>query len=345
MRFRSWITIVTVILLGLVVFLARKEILHAWSLLGSVNVWILALVIPVQFLSYYAVGGMIFSYLRAKGNLKETSQWQITRMALELNFVNHIFPSGGAAGFSYLGWVLGRHGVSAGRATIAQIIRFVLTFVSFIILLLISVLILTFDHNINRTVIVISLGLTLIAIAVTFLIIYVIGSQVRLVRFSGWLTRVVNNFVAKVTRGKNPHILILAKIEGFFEELHQDYLSIRRDNTILIRPFAWSMFAMITDIMLFYICFLALGTPISPATLTVAIGVSAIASLISVAPGGAGVYEAVMIAFLASAHVPADVAIAGTLLARVTLVLGTIIFGYVFYQLTIVKYGKRPTDS
>jgi hypothetical protein len=41
--------------------------------------------------------------------------------------------------------------------------------------------------------------------------------------------------------------------------------------------------------------------------------------------------------------VPPDVAIAGTLLARVTLVLGTIIFGYVFYQLTVLKYGKRTT--
>ncbi len=338
-------TIVTVVLLGLVVFLARKEIIHAWNLLGSVNIWILILVIPVQLLSYYAVGGMIFSYLRSKGNLKDTSHWQMTRMALELNFVNHIFPSGGAAGFSYLGWVLGRHGVSAGRATIAQIIRFVLTFISFIIMLLVSVAVLTFDHNVNRTVIFLSSTLTMVAIAVIFLTVYVIGSQRRLVRFSGWLTRTVNNIVAKVTRGKRPHILVLAKIEGFFEELHQDYLAIRRDNTILIRPFAWSMLAMVTDVLLFYICFLALGTPVSPATLTVALGVSAVSSLISVAPGGAGVYEAVMIAFLASAHVPAEVAIAGTLLSRVTLVLGTIIFGYVFYQLTIVKYGKRPINS
>jgi hypothetical protein len=49
-----------------------------------------------------------------------------------------------------------------------------------------------------------------------------------------------------------------------------------------------------------------------------------------------------MIAFLASAGVPADIAIAGTLVARVTLLLGTVIFGYLFYQLTIVKYGKNP---
>jgi len=46
--------------------------------------------------------------------------------------------------------------------------------------------------------------------------------------------------------------------------------------------------------------------------------------------------------FLASAGVAAEVAIAGTLLARVILMVGTIAGGYVFYQLTIVKYGKSP---
>jgi hypothetical protein len=51
-----------------------------------------------------------------------------------------------------------------------------------------------------------------------------------------------------------------------------------------------------------------------------------------------------MIAFLASTGIPTEVAIAGTLLARVLLMLGTILFGYVFYQLTILKYGKSTTE-
>jgi uncharacterized membrane protein YbhN (UPF0104 family) len=52
-----------------------------------------------------------------------------------------------------------------------------------------------------------------------------------------------------------------------------------------------------------------------------------------------------MIAFLASAGVPAEVAIAGTLLARATLLVGTILFGYIFYQLTINKYGKSKNST
>ena len=92
------------------------------------------------------------------------------------------------------------------------------------------------------------------------------------------------------------------------------------------------------------IAFLSLGFWVNPATLFIAFGIASIVSIFSASPGGAGVYEAIMIAFLASAGVQPDIAIAGTLLARATLLVGTILFGYIFYQLTLNKYGK-DSDS
>jgi uncharacterized protein (TIRG00374 family) len=342
MSFRSWVTIITLILLGLVVFFAWPQISHAWSLLGQINLWILSILIPVQLFSYYAIGGMIFSYLRSKGNLKTTTHWEMTRMALELNFVNHIMPSGGAAGFSYLGWVLARHGVRPGRATMAQIVRFALAFLSFIAILVIAVIGLALDHQIDRVIIAISFALAFIAAGGTIGMIYVIGSKARLAAFSGWLTRTINNVVSRLTRGKTRQAVNPETFESFFGELHQDYLEIRHDKRILIRPLIWAIFLNLSDVALLSISFLALGVWVNPAILFVAFGASSIASIVSVTPGGAGVYEAIMIAFLASAGVPADIAIAGTLVARVTLLFGTVVFGYLFYQLTILKYGKTP---
>lgn len=343
MSFRTWVSIITIVLLGLVVFFGWSEIVDAWRLLGQVDLWILALMIPVQIFSYYATGGMIFSYLRAKGNLKDTSHWEMTRMALELNFVNHILPSGGAAGFSYLGWVLGRHGVKAGRATMAQIIRFFLTFVSFVLLLVIAVVIVAIDEGVSRFVLLISAGLVASAIFGSLFLLYIIGSKVRLHMFAGWLTRTVNKVVAKFTRGKNKQAIQLAVIEEFFTDLHQDFEEIKSEKKVLTKPFIWSIFANVADVALIFIAFWALGVIVNPAMLLIAFGVASIVSAISITPGGAGVYEAVMIAFLASAGVEPHMAIAGTLLARVLLMVGTIVFGYVFYQLTIVRYGKSPT--
>lgn len=343
MSFRTWVSIITVILLALVIFFGRHEIVHAWHLLSHVNLWILALIIPVQFFSYYATGGMIFSYLRAKGDLKDTSHLTMTRMSLELNFVNHILPSGGAAGFSYLGWVLARHNVSPGRAAMAQIVRFALTFIAFIVLLIVAVIALTLDGKVNRIIILLSFILVMATVLGGIGLIYVIGNKRHLTRFSAWLTRVVNGFVSKITRGKKPTIANGDKIEKFFLELNQDYAAIKADKRILIKPFIWALFTNAADVTLLLIAFLALGSWVNPAALFVAFGLASVVSIVSIAPGGAGIYELVMIGFLvSSSDVHASVAIAGTLLARVILLLGTIAFGYVFYQMTILKYGKSP---
>jgi uncharacterized protein (TIRG00374 family) len=338
---RGWLTIITTVLLAVVIFFAWPEIVRAWRLLDSINLWILALLIPVQLFSYYATGAMIFSYLRAKGNLKDMSRIKMARVALELNFVNHVLPSGGAAGFSYLGWILTKHGVSVGRSTMAQIIRFALTFVSFLFLLMIAVALLVIDHQIGRGTILICLGLAVLCIGATVFSIWLLGSKSRLDAFSQWLTRTVNKVVRFVSRGRRTNVIKAGMLTGFFTDLHDDYLAIRKDRRILIRPFFWALVANLADVALLWIAFWALGVPLNPALLFVAFGVSSIASAVSVTPGGAGVYETIMIAFLASSAVPADIAIAGTLIARVTLVLGTILFGYVFYQLSIAKYGKH----
>jgi uncharacterized protein (TIRG00374 family) len=327
------------------VFFGRHEIVRAFGLFGSVNLWVLALLIPVQLLSYYSTSGMMFSYLRSKGDLKDTSHWWMTRLALELNFVHHILPSGGVAGFSYLGWVLHHRGVSVSRSTMAQIIRFVLNFVGFIVILMIAVVVLIFDHKINRFIIAISAVFVIITVVVLGLTIYIIGNHKRLLKISGWITRTANSIVSKLTRGKKPQILELSSVEGFFSELHQDYLGIRRDKKILIIPSIWALITNILDVCLISIAFLSLGYWVSPAIIFIAFGLSSVAGAISSVPGGAGVYETVMVAFLASAGVPADIAIAGTLLARVVLLVGTILFGYFFYQLTINKYGKAPKSA
>ena len=342
LSFRGWSTIITLVLLTIVVIAAWPEIVEAWGLLSEVDLWILLLLIPVQFASYYATGGMIFSYLRAKGNLEDMSHWSMTRLALELNFVNHILPSGGAAGFSYLAWVLKKHKVSVSRSTMAQIIRFVLTFASFIMLLIVSMVVLTIERKIDLPIILIGFALVVAAVTATWIGIWLIKSNARLRRFSAWLTKKVNGLVGWITRGKKRNVLKEEVILEFFDGLHDDYLAIRRDQNILRTPFIWATIANLLDVTLIWIAFAALGYPLDPALLFIAFGIASIAGALSVTPGGAGVYEAVMVAFLAASGVTPEVAIAGTLLARVTLLAGTILFGYAFYQMRIVKYGKRP---
>jgi putative heme transporter len=344
-KFRTWLSIATVFILGLVVYFAWPEIMQAFESLATVNLWILALLVPIQVISFWATGETLLSYLRARGSLKGLHPLAAVRMSLEFNFVNNILPSGGAAGISYIGWKLSHFGVHPGRSTMAQLVRFAVTFASFLILLLASVILLVIGQHATEGVIWLSILVGVIAVTLTTVGIVLISSESRLQRFARWLTKVVNGVVRFFTRGKKSDVLDRAVLERFFFELHNDFVELRADKRVLIKPFLWSFVLNVFDVALFWTTFAALGVWVDPATLFIAFGLSSIISLVVVTPNGAGAYEAVMVGFIVYGGTASDVAIAGVLLARVILLLGTIVFGYVFYQLTILKYGKAPISK
>lgn len=340
MSFRAWLSVITLVLIAVIIFFSRHELLRAWELLGRVNIWILLLLIPGQILVYYTGGEMMFSYLRAKDSIKKVSGPALAGMALEMNFVNHLLPSGGVSGVSYMSWRLGKYGVSSGRATMAQVVRYAMGFVAFIILLLIAVFIVTLDGSINRWIILMSSLLVTLMMGVLLAAVYLLSSPKRIVSFSSWTVRTINRIVRRATFGKKDRVLNKKQTEVFFMEMHEDYLALKHDKAILIKPLAWGLVFTALDVSLFLITFWALGAPVNPAPILIAYGVATIAGFFVVTPGGAGAYEAIMVAFLAVAGLDKGTAIAGIVLTRVILLLGTIVLGYLFYQRALLKYGK-----
>jgi uncharacterized protein (TIRG00374 family) len=344
MSFRTWLSIFTVVLLGLVIFFARKEIAHAWMLLETVNIWLLLLLIPGQAFVYYAAGEMVFSYLRVKESIKNVSGPTLMRMALEMNFVNHILPSGGVSGVSYMNWRLGHFGVSAGRATMAQVVRYAAGFAGFITLLFVSVLIVTIDSGVNRWVILFSSFIVGLLSAAIVLVMYLLSGRSRTEWFSHWIYRAINKVVRKLSFGRKRQLFSEESITLFFEELHRDYQALSQDKKMLLKPFIWSLIFTAGDALLFMITFWALGVTVNPAVVLIAYGVASFAAFFVLTPGGTGAYEAIMVSVFTIAGMDSSIAIAGTVLTRVILVLGTIGFGYLFYQYAILKYGKNKDD-
>lgn len=345
MSFRRWLNIATLALIAIILYFSRHELVTAWELLERVNIWILLLVFPLQFLGYYATGAMIFSYLRAIGDLKNVKSIETARMALELNFVNHVLPSGGVSGASYMTWRLNKLGVNSGRATLAQVVRFGATFAAFLVLLLLAVMLITIDGGINRLTILVSAALASIIIFTTVIVIYIISSNARLQAFSRLLDRGINGLWQKVFRQKKV-LVERAIIRRFFEDLHTDFVALRKDPKILRKPFYWGIVFNLAEVSLFVVTFWALGTFVNPAPILIAVGIASMVGLFLVTPGGAGGYEALMILFLSSAGVHPGTALAGVLLARVILIVLTITSGYVFYHNALKKYGgSRGSDG
>jgi len=341
-RIISWITLG---LVALILFLARHELVKAWELLGTVNPLVLLLLIPLLLFTFYAASEIMFTYLMAKGSIKPTPWYERARMALELNFVNHTLPSGGVSGISYMTWRLGKLGVSPGRAASAQVVRYVAGFIAAAILIAVSVVIVTLDGNINRWIILVSSALVTFMIISTIGLIFLVSSRKRMQAFADISAKIINRTTRKLTRGRKRTLLSEKKIFTFFEDIHDDFLELRRDYKLLVVPVLWALAFTAADALLFAITFWALGTPVNPAPLLIAYVLASVAGFIVVTPGGAGAYEAIMVAFLASAGIASGAAIAGIVLTRVIILLVTIAVGYLFYQNALGKYGKRQSRN
>lgn len=344
MSFRTWLNIFTAVIILIMFWTLRDELSQAWELLGRVSIGLLLLIIPLQFLSYYANGAAMFSYLKQKSAKKDdVHAWDVARMALELNFVNHILPTGGISGASYMTWRLSKMGYGSGRATLAQVVRIATSFIAYIVLLMIAVVIVTVDTGINRFTILVASGIVTIVIVGMMVVWYVIDSERRLEKFSVMVSRATNSFGRRVLRQKKP-ILRKDKIEHFFKELQEDYRALKREPRLLIRPFAWGIVFNLTEVSLFFFTFLALGTFVNPAAILLALGAAALVGAFLITPGGAGGYEAIMVLMLTGSGIAGATVIAGVLLARVILILLTIGSGYVFYHMALRKYGRRPAQ-
>ncbi len=203
--------------------------------------------------------------------------------------MNHILPSGFTASFTYLGWVLGREGVSPSRATMAQTIRYALTFLTYVGIVVVSVGVLALDREASRPIVATSVALVVFILSVVFTIIYATSNHEHLVSVATRITRLANRAVSFLSFGKRGHVLQLETVERFLTEFYEDRLAIREDLSILIRPALWSVVLNCLDVSLLYIAFAAFGHIMNPAVIAIAFGLSSVVSILSVAPGGAGV--------------------------------------------------------
>ena len=241
MSLRSWVSIITLAFLGLIVYGARHEITQAWNLLDQVNLAILSLLVPFQIISYFMAGEMVFGNLRAKRGIDHISPLSQARMALEMNFVNHALPSAGVSGMSYMTWRMHRYGISPGRSTLAQIIRYFMSFAAFVTMLLSALVVITLDGHINRWIILLSIGLIMAMLVAVIGGVYLIAKPSRYQAFSRWAKRVFDRLTKIVTFGKRRSLIKDGVIENFFDDIHKDFLSVRNEKRLLWAPYWWGI--------------------------------------------------------------------------------------------------------
>ena len=342
---RRWKLILNLVTLGaliVLVYAIRHQLGDTFNNLARVHGWALLLIIPVEALNYHAQAKLYQRLFGIVGNQLEYKY--LFKAALELNFVNHVFPSGGVTGLSYFSLRL-RDGanLSAAKATLVHFMKLVLTFLSFELLIVFGLFTLAVMGRVNNLVILVAGSLSTLLLVGTVGFFYLVESRRRINAFFTNLSLLLNRIILLV-RPKHPETINIMKLHTMVDDFHGNYREIKQSYRELQGPFFYALLANATEVMAVYVVFIAFGHFVNIGAVILAYAIANFAGLISVLPGGVGIYEALMVTTLASTGVPAKISLPVIVMYRVVNTLIQIPPGYYLYQQTL-KRGEQPKGA
>jgi uncharacterized protein (TIRG00374 family) len=334
---RNWkliVNIVTILALLGLAYAIRDQLVDTIQNLRKVNGWVLLLIIPLEAIGYHAQARMYQSMFASVGT--RLSYKALMKVSLELNFVNHVFPSGGVSGISYFGLRMKALGARAAQATLVQTMKLVLLFLSFEILLFSGMFILAINGKASNLVMFIGTVLAMSVLVSTAVFAYIIGSKVRINRFFTWLTKLLNRII-QLVRPKHPETINIGKARQAFDEFHDNYQELKTKRQELKGPFWWAFVINFTEILVIYVVYIAFGEWVNLGAIILAYAVANFAGLVSVLPGGVGIYEGLMTAVLATAGISPALSLPVTVMYRVLNTILQLPPGYYYYHQAIQK--------
>jgi len=338
------INIITIIALVILVFFLRSEIIGTFKNLARVNSWALLLLIPIELWNYDSQARLYKSLFQALGNV--VSYRGMYQIALELNFINSVFPSAGISGVSYFGVRLRSETdkITGGKASLVQMLKLMIVLVSFEVLLILGLIFLALGGHVNNLTILVASSVSTLLVIGTFAFIYILDSSARINATFSFITKILNWVIHFFRPGKAEAIHI-ERVRHVVDELHNNYRLIHANYKLLKKPFMFATMANLSEVLAIYAVYVAFGHWINVGAVILAYAVANFAGFISVLPGGIGVYEALMTGILAISGIPVSLSIPVVIMYRVLNTLIQIPPGYYFYHKSLRRQPNEANNA
>lgn len=331
-NWRTILTVATFLALAVLIYGLRKDIGAVIKNLGKVNTLALLLILPFEAWNYDAYARFYQNIFRTLG--EKVRYWPMYRLNLELNFINHILPSGGVSGISYFNVRMRSFQVSGAKASLSQVMKLFLLYSSFQPLLILGIILLAARGHASNLVIMVATALITLLVIGSLIVVYIIEDRSRINASLTFITRLLNRIINLVRR-KHPETIKIDRAQETFIELHENYQLLKSQWRDLKKPFLFMLIANVTEVAAIYSVYIAFGQLVNVGAVILAYAVANFAGLISVLPAGIGIYEGLMTAVLAATGIPADVSIPVTIMYRVLNMIIQLTPGYILYQRSV----------
>lgn len=334
---RHLLTALALIALVLLIYFNWPEIAKAFGLLKSVR-WQYLLLVPLTLtISFLARAKYYQSFAHALGYT--ISYKKILRLTYGVNFVNQISPSVGITGATYLSYNL-RNKVPAGKITLIEYSRYIITHLSFAPLLILGFGFVYFGGSIDKILVRIVLLVVAAAVVAGVLFIFALRRRRQIDKVVYWMHRVINSLAGLFRRNKKP-LIKESQIASLLGDFHEGVDFITKNWLKLEGAFAAGIVINLMEVSALYVSFLALDYAVNPGAIIIGYSAATIAGAVSIIPGDVGVFELAMVTAFSSIGVPVSVALSATLLYRVLNKTLSLPVGFYFYSRSINNLPKK----
>lgn len=333
MKLRHLVFFVVLILLGVFVVRSLGRLDQLIDLLRHVNLWILLLILPVRYgyywsnTRYYQHFFKLFKYRRTYNELFNS--------VMAMNFVNTVLPSAGISGATYFSHSL-ESSITQKESYLAQFFWYIAVFLSIVLTLGLSFIVLFFSNSITQPSFRIILVVMSILLLVAVIILALTLNEKIFQKILFIITRPINWILKLFKRPPLGEKQIDQFVDGFHDlvELFTD--KPRR----MIQPFIDAWLTIVFEVLSIMIVFLAFGSFVNPGVIGAAYIFALLLSAVSVLTSGVGVYEATMVGVFVGLGVPFDLAFSVTAIYRIAALWLFIPIGFYFYQRQTLNSGQ-----
>ena len=182
-------------------------------------------------------------------------------------------------------------------------------------------------------------SITTVLVILTIGLGFIIGSKQRIAGFFAYISKILNR-VIHVVRPKYPETINTQHVRVLFEDMHDNYVLMSKDWRLLKQPFLWAIMANFWEVMTIYVVYIAFGQPVNIGAVILGYAIANFAGLVSVLPGGIGIYEGLMTLTLSATGVPSRLSLPVTIMYRVLNTILQIPPGYYLYHKNL---AQKPT--
>lgn len=245
--------------------------------------------------------------------------------------LNHLFLSGGAAGYSVRFLLMKRYGVTMREVVAISILHFYLTALWMITMLPVSMIYLSLNAPLNQTTAKLLVVTGAFLLLITFLTTILIFSSRYRKKLIGMLVKVIHSII---------HRDISTPLERFDATMDQGIVAMRKRpssivviETLVVLDWAFSAMAL-------WFCFRALDLTPSAGQVVSGFVIGTMAGVSSALPGGLGVQEASMTGIYALFGIPIERAALVAVLFRVVYTIIPYLVSLGFYKVVLNRDRK-----